>query len=166
MNLLPISHHQQQRQADCLAACAAMVLEYWQRPLPYPQLLKPLRIGPAGAPYHNLKYLASSNLSVQIQSGQLTDLKNCLDAQTPPIVFVNTGELSYWIETTGHALLVSGLDETHIALHDPAFVDAPKLISVAEFDLAWLEMDQFYAILKPTTRSGDYERIPYPLPYL
>jgi hypothetical protein len=28
MNLLPISHRQQIQQADCLAACAAMVLDY------------------------------------------------------------------------------------------------------------------------------------------
>lgn len=153
MNLLPISHHTQQRQADCLAACAAMVLAYWQRPLPYAQLLKRLRIGPAGAPYHNLKYLASSDLLVQIQSGQLTDLVSCLDAQIPPVVFVHTGELSYWTEKTGHALLVSGLDEAFIALHDPAFADAPKFISTAEFELAWLEMDQFYAVLKPSTKS-------------
>ncbi len=30
MSLLPISHHQQDQQADCLAACAAMVLSYLQ----------------------------------------------------------------------------------------------------------------------------------------
>jgi len=134
-----------------LAACVAMVLAYWQRPLPYPQLLKLLRIGPAGAPYHNLKYLASSDFSVQIQSGQLKELINCLDTQIPPIVFVNTRELPYWTERTGHALLVSGLDETQIALNDPAFADAPKIIPVAEFELAWLEMDQFFAVLKPIT---------------
>jgi hypothetical protein len=27
--------------------------------------------------------------------------------------------------------------------------DAPKLIPIADFELAWLEMDQSYAILQP-----------------
>ncbi len=39
MTLLPVSHRRQQQQADCLTACAAMVLDYQQRPIPYDRLL-------------------------------------------------------------------------------------------------------------------------------
>ncbi|HID52386.1 MAG TPA: hypothetical protein EYP41_10150 [Anaerolineae bacterium] len=59
MKLLPVSHHPQQRQADCLVACAWMVLAYQQQPVPYNRLLTLLRIGAAGAPYRNLYYLES-----------------------------------------------------------------------------------------------------------
>lgn len=66
----------------------------------------------------------------------------------PPIVFVNTKELSYWPETTGHAVIVVGFEGDLIYLDDPAFADAPQAVPVGEFDLAWLELDQFYAIIK------------------
>jgi ABC-type bacteriocin/lantibiotic exporter with double-glycine peptidase domain len=76
MTLLPVSHRQQRQQAECLAACAAMVLDYLQVPASYEQLVKLLRIGPAGAPFRNLRYLESLvGLSVLIRRGHkhLTD---------------------------------------------------------------------------------------------
>jgi hypothetical protein len=38
MSLLAVSHWKQRRQADCLVACAAMVLEYLQVPVSYDRL--------------------------------------------------------------------------------------------------------------------------------
>ena len=66
MPWLPISHRQQRQQADCLAACTAMLLDYWQRPVPYDSLLRVLQIGSAGAPFRNLQYLESLGVSVLI----------------------------------------------------------------------------------------------------
>ena len=45
MNLLPISHRQQIQQADCLAACAAMLLDYLHVPIQYKYLLRLLQVG-------------------------------------------------------------------------------------------------------------------------
>jgi len=57
MPWLPISHQPQRQQADSLVPCAAMLLGYWQQPVAYDDLLKLFRIGPAGAPFRNLRYL-------------------------------------------------------------------------------------------------------------
>jgi ABC-type bacteriocin/lantibiotic exporter with double-glycine peptidase domain len=146
MTLLPVSHRQQRQQAECLAACAAMVLDYLQVPASYEQLVELLRIGPAGAPFRNLRYLESLGLSVLIEQGEIETLRSHLGRGSPVLAFVDTGQLPYWDEITGHAVVVVGIEADLIYLNDPGFTEAPKVIPVAEFELAWLGLDQFYAI--------------------
>ena len=148
MTLLPVSHYPQHRQAECLAACAAMALNYLQVPVDYERLLKLLRIGPAGAPFRNLRYLESLGLAVNIEQGAITILQARLRRGLPPVAFVHTGQLPYWKQATGHAVTVIGIEADRIYLNDPAFVQAPKEISLAEFELAWLDLDQFYATVE------------------
>ena len=57
MNLLPISHRQQIQQADCLAACAAMLLDYLQVPMQYEYLLRFLKVRSFGTSLFNLSNL-------------------------------------------------------------------------------------------------------------
>ena len=53
---LPISHQKQRHRSDCLAACAAMVLNYLGRPVRYARLMKLLDIRPdLDAPASNIK---------------------------------------------------------------------------------------------------------------
>ena len=73
MTLLTVSHRQQTQQADCLAACAAMVLDYLHIPISYNKL-------------------------------------------------------------------------TH--LNDPDLSTAPQAVSIAEFELAWLEKDYLVAVIQ------------------
>ncbi|MDX1523805.1 MAG: C39 family peptidase, partial [Anaerolineae bacterium] len=80
---------------------------------------------------------------------QIETLHQQLEHNIPPIVFVATQDLSYWKEATGHAVVVAGLDEQSIYLHDPSFAEAPKNVPLPEFDLAWLGMDEFFALLQP-----------------
>ncbi len=148
MPLLPILHRQQRRQAECLAACAAMVLDYLQVSASYEMLVKRLQIGYAGAPFRNLRYLEALGVSVLIEQGQIETLRLCLAKQLPPIVFVATQMLSYWDQATQHAVVVVGIDDNSVYLNDPNFADAPKAVPLAEFDLAWLEMDEFYALIQ------------------
>lgn len=110
MTLLPVSHRQQHQQAECLAACAAMVLDYLQVPASYEQLVKLLRIGPAGAPFRNLRYLESIGLSVLIEQGEIETLRSHLRRALPLLAFVDTGQLPYWDEATGHAVVVIGIE--------------------------------------------------------
>ena len=149
MPLRPISHHRQRQQADCLAACAAMLLDYWQIPTPYDNLIELLQIGEAGAPFRNLIHLEGLGLSVHIEQGQIDTLRSVLEQGRPPIVFVATQELPHWSEATNHALVVVGIEDDLIRVHDPSQPDAPQAIALAEFDLAWLEMDEFYALIEP-----------------
>jgi len=148
MSLLRVSHRQQLRQADCLAACAAMVLEYLQVPSTYQDLLKRLRIESYGAPFSNLRQLESLGVKVLIQRGTIESLREHLERGLPPIAFVNTEQLGYWKESTSHAVVVLGIEDNQIYLDDPAFTEAPQVISLDEFMLAWIDLDQFYALIE------------------
>lgn len=146
-NLLPVPHRKQRRQADCLAACAAMVLEYWKRPVGYARLMALLGIQDFGAPSSNIQRLADLGLSVCFSQGALADLEAHLARDEPCIVFLRTGELPYWTEDTGHAVVVVGLDSDSVYLNDPAFDRAPQRVSRGDFLLAWLEFDYDYAVI-------------------
>lgn len=149
MPLLHISHQQQRRQADCLAACAMMVLQYLHIQVNYETLLKMLHIGPAGAPYRNLQHLKNLGVSVLIENGNLNILRNHLSHNLLPIVFVSTDGLPYWNELpTHHAIVVTGIQNDQVYLHDPNFAEAPQVVSALEFNFAWSEMDEVYALLQ------------------
>jgi ABC-type bacteriocin/lantibiotic exporter with double-glycine peptidase domain len=149
MSLLPVLHRRQQRQADCLAACAAMILDYFQVPIDYRDLVKRRRIESYGAPFTNLRYLESSSIQVQIQGGTIDSVREYLERGIPPIAFVNTEQLGYWNESTSHAVVVVGIEDNQIYVDDPAFADAPMAIPTDEFILGWIDLDQFFAVIHP-----------------
>lgn len=148
MPLLPIMHHPQQRQADCLAACARMLLDYYGIDSSYEQLIEVLKIGDAGAPFRNLLALRSDSLHVTIQQGSTEQLRRHIDDLFPAIVFLST-EPPYWPFSTNHATVVSGFEGTLIMLNDPMFEQAPLIVPIEEFELAWLNMDEYYALIHP-----------------
>ena len=147
MSLLPISHRTQRRQADCLAACAAMVLDYLGLTVAYERLTNLLRIGPGGAPFRNLRFLAQLGVEITIRQGTVDSLTASIRSGQPPLVFVDTSELPYWTKRTNHALVVAGIEPTTLYVHDPAFTDAPLPMPVGEFELAWLALDEWYATI-------------------
>ena len=142
MNSLAVSHWKQRQQADCLVACTAMILDYLQVPVRYERL-------PIGTLFRNLHYLESAyGLSVTIDYGSPDLLQTYLDTGLPVIVSVNTQMLSYWdYQEMIHAVVVIGIEGEIIYLNDPAFEDAPKAISLAEFNLAWYEERNLYGVI-------------------
>ena len=139
---LPVPFHKQEANADCLAACATMVLNYLGRPFPYAQLIRLLQIGPIGAPRRNIVNLAQAGYRVTYREATLTILaEDYLQKGEPVIAFVDTGELSYWSRTANHALVVVGLDEENVLVLDPAFSATVRSIPHEEFQLAWLNGD-------------------------
>ncbi|MBI4670212.1 MAG: hypothetical protein HY741_00910 [Chloroflexi bacterium] len=148
MPLLPVSHHEQLQQSDCLAACAAMVLDYLGFPAEYDTLLSRLQVGEYGALIGNLRFLEKFGVKVLIARGEIETLRSCLARALPPIAFVDTNELSYWNAASYHAVVVIGIEGNRIFINDPAFADAPKKISVDEFMLAWIGLEQFYALIE------------------
>ena len=64
MLLSNFTHRQQQRESDCLVACAAMITAYLEVPADYDQLAKILRSRWFGTPFGNIRYLESLGLSV------------------------------------------------------------------------------------------------------
>ena len=145
--LLPVPHHKQQRDGDCLAACAAMTLDFLGLPLPYADLINLLRVKSFGAPASNIRLLEQLSLTVSYQVTNMAGLEALLASGQPVIVFVRTGDLPYWNYQTDHALVVVGFDEGYIFVNDPYFAEAPIAVSRGDFELAWLERDYFYAII-------------------
>jgi ABC-type bacteriocin/lantibiotic exporter with double-glycine peptidase domain len=147
MILLPVSHQPQQQQVDCLAACARMVLHYLQVPVDYQQLTRFLYLDTIGTPFRNPQHLESLGLEIRITEGDMLTLRQHLDSGLPVIVAVDTAQLTYWSEASSHAMVIVGLDEEFVYVNDPALADAPQKISLAEFELAWLEKDYLCAVV-------------------
>lgn len=148
MPLLSVSHRQQRRHSDCLAACAAMILDYLHVPAKYSQRLSLLRIQAFGTSFSSLHNLEALGLSVHIAEGRIERLREHLESGLPSVAFVETGQLlSYWDERTNHAVVVVGMEENQIYLNDPEFESAPQSISIDEFLLAWEEKDYLYAVI-------------------
>ncbi len=40
-----------------------------------------------------------------------------------------------------------GMDEENVYVDDPEFSQSPMQVSLGDFDLAWLERDEMYAVL-------------------
>jgi ABC-type bacteriocin/lantibiotic exporter with double-glycine peptidase domain len=146
---LNVSHQKQRQRADCLAACAAMVLDYYNLPYSYPGLLDLLDVKPFGAPSPNIQNLVKLGVSVLYKAGSLEELEQQIALNHPCIVFLDTGELSYWSETTFHAAVVVGMDDHYVYANDPAFDEAPQSVSWGDFDLAWLERGYYYVVITP-----------------
>ncbi len=146
MNLLPISHRQQRQQSDCLVACAAMLLAYLQIPFNYPHLLKLLATKPFGTVFGNLRELRSLGLHVLIEEGSLETLARHIDSGLPCITAIKTGPPA-WDHVTNHAVLVVGIDDQMIYLHDPEQASGPQTMSYEEFAVYWVEQDYFYAVI-------------------
>ena len=117
----------------------------------YQRLLRFLRIQPSiGTPFSNIRELSKLRVTVTYRQGTLLDLHRCLYSGLPCIVSVRTGQLPYWDNIdTQHAVVVVGMDKQSIYLNDPEFPNAPIKVGFGDFDLAWFEQGEYYAILAP-----------------
>jgi hypothetical protein len=104
-----------------------MVLDYLQIPFQYNHLIQLLRIGIAGASFRNLRYLKTLGVQISIERGDVNSLRDHIQRGLAPIVFVATGELPYWDESTNHAVVAVGIEDEKIYLNDPAFLMRRKL---------------------------------------
>ncbi len=143
--LLSVPLLNQKSDGDCLAACAAMTLEYINDTIEYHQLLKILNVASFGAPASNIRNLKQLNLMVNYRITDLAGLKSLIDNGQPVIVFVRTGDLPYWQYATDHALVVVGYENDQILINDPYFDNSPISVPQGDFELAWLERDYYYA---------------------
>ena len=149
--LLSVPHVLQRNNGECLAACAAMALQYSGTPVSYSRLCKTLRIqSDVGAPFPNIQHLAKLGVAVVYRQGTLQILHNILVSGRPSIVPVKTGDLPYWMQVqVDHAVVIVGMDARSVYLNDPAFSRAPLRVPIGDFDLAWLERDEMFAVIAP-----------------
>lgn len=149
LTLLPVPHFQQRERADCLVACAIMVLAYLGQQPSYQQLYNVLKMRPGlGTAMSNIRQLEKLGLSVLYRQGTLPLLQQHLVGNEPCIVPVKTSELPYWQVDTDHAVVVVGLDASSVYLNDPVLPYAPVYVPRGDFELAWLERDEFFAVVQ------------------
>lgn len=148
MSSLAVSHRRQLQQADCLAACAAMILDYLQLSVDYPRLLQLLEIRSYGAAFSNLCRLEMLGVSVTMKKGSVAMLREAVKNGLPVIVAVDTAALTYWTDDTAHAVVVVGFEQDCVLVNDPEFEQAPQSVPLDEFLLAWLEHNYRQAIIR------------------
>jgi hypothetical protein len=125
-----------------------MVLEYLAQHPIYDDLLRVLDIGPIGAPRRNIVRLTSRNISIVYREATVAILLDLVQHGVPVIVFVDTGELPYWSSATNHAVVVVGADAEQLLVNDPAYPEAPIVVTVGDFELAWLNCEYMCAIIR------------------
>lgn len=147
--LLSVPHRQQEKNGECLATCAAMILAHYHLPYRSRQLRKILRIQTEiGTPFSNVVNLEQLGLIVGYrQDGKFETLYRLLTYGWPCLVAVNTGELPYWQSNVGHVVVLVGMADDDVYLNDPAWPDAPMRVSIGDFYLAWYEQRLSYAVL-------------------
>ena len=146
--ILSVPYVQQQGVGECLAACAAMVLNYIGKPTSYRRLVKLLETIPAtGTASYKIQNLSQLKVNVIYRRGSLIALQTHIRQRQPCIAFVRTTELPYREDITDHAVVVIGFDEHPLYIHDPEFEESPLTVLKGDFDLAWLERDEMYAVL-------------------
>ena len=116
------------------------------------ELCSVLDTQPAGTPVLNLLLLNQHLVGchVEVDSASFDDLAQWLQEDSPPIVFVSTGPLSYWQTECLHASVVVEIEEQQVFVHDPAFATAPLTIPRDEFLAAWGELSHLAARLTIT----------------
>jgi ABC-type bacteriocin/lantibiotic exporter with double-glycine peptidase domain len=151
MLLSPFRHRQQQRESDCLVACAEMVLNHLGIQLAYVRLRKLLRAGPEYTPFSHLRYLERLGLSIILdKQGTALIFETQIAVGLPVIVGVQTLDWQHWDKVvTEHAVVVVGIDRENdlIYIHDPFFPVAPIEMSLIAFEIGWQEKDRQYAII-------------------
>jgi ABC-type bacteriocin/lantibiotic exporter with double-glycine peptidase domain len=145
---LDVPHCPQIDDGYCLAACVQMVLTYLGLPAAQERLARELDTRPPlGAPASNVTRLRSNVLDATIAADDLDGLRTHLAHGVSPIVFVQTGELPHWQgRVSQHALVVVGMDEHDVLVLDPAANADPISVPIADFVLAWGEMDYLFAL--------------------
>ena len=145
--LLPVPHHKQIGDHNCLPACARMVLGYLGRDVDEAELVSQLGTTELGTPGSRLLRLAYPTLRVAFGPLTLPLVYDRLDAGTPVVALVRTLFLDYWQADLAHAVVVVGYDEHHLLLNDPEFDNAPQYAMSAGFLAAWGEFDYLCGII-------------------
>lgn len=145
--LLAILHQTEAFAGACLPACLQMALAYFGVKRSQEQIASQIgHIAGAGTPARNVTRLVVPGIEISYTAkGALEDIRRCLAKKQIAILFVRTGELPYWEDDTAHAILVAGMEQATILVHDPAFELAPIPVPIDDLYLAWYEMGNTWA---------------------
>ncbi len=145
---LPIPHCKQSYPGACLPACARMVLGGLGDDIAEARLARVMGSYWFGTPASHVLRLSSLGYLVTYERTTFAQLCVYLARQVPCIVFLRTGGLPYWDEDVPHAVVVVGIEETMVHIHDPIFNTGPTAVDAMAFLLAWAEMDYYCATVE------------------
>jgi hypothetical protein len=133
-----------------------MVLAYLRIPRSYTSVLRALGTTAEGTPFHRLDRLRTKSIRIQRGEGTLPHLMMYLASGLPVITDVYTAELPYWQnridipeaeKVTAHAMVVVGIEEQMLYVHDPDFEQGPQAVTLGDFELAWQMRDYRFAVI-------------------
>ena len=148
--LLPIPHHKQSRPGACLPACAQMILGSLGDDIAEAHLAHVMGSYWFGTPASHVLHLSSLGYRVTYERASFGQLRVYLARQMPCVVFLRTGGLLYWDEDVPHAVVVVGIEEAMVHLHDPALDTGPTAVDTTTFLLAWAELDNYCTTIEPS----------------
>jgi ABC-type bacteriocin/lantibiotic exporter with double-glycine peptidase domain len=150
MSWLDVPHLRQDEVGWCLPACVAMIAAYWQQPLVQSDIARWLDAQGVGIPASRVERLGQRGFRVIYRTGSLAELDAWLAQGVPCILFLRTGELSYWKLDTPHAAVLVGLEADDAYLLDPAVEAGPIKVPAGDLLLAWSHFEYTYAVLQPS----------------
>ena len=145
---LSLPFKKQEQFADCLPACAAMVLSHLGVRIRYGRLVKLLRTTPFGTSAFNLQYLERIGVKADVDDRDMEQLRVAVQNGVPTICFVTTAHFNHWQYETDHAVVVIGFEDDAVLIHDPANETYPLRVENTDFELAWLKFDYLSATLQ------------------
>ena len=144
---MPVRHYKQSSAGACLPACARMVLSAFGDERTEAQLASALGSYDFGTPASHIKRLEALGYQVRYGPSSLEDMQVHLNQGLFPIVFVRADMLP-WADFGGfHALVLTEITPTDVALLDPALDDGPTWLSRNGFLMAWEEFDFLTAVV-------------------
>lgn len=151
--MLQVPHFPQtnpQGRNSCVPAALRMVLAFQGVAFEEEELCNLLETQQVGTEVLNVLLLNQrlARCHAEVVSASLDDLARWLQEGIPPVVFVSTVPLSYWKTECLHALVVVGVEEQSVFVHDPAFEIVPLTIPRDEFLAAWGELAQLTALIR------------------
>jgi len=152
-DLISLPHYLQSAAGSCLAACVRMVLAHWGSAASEEEVAELLGINLWGVRASAIRRLSRWGWDVDYGRGARVDLAQWLQREIPVIAFVRTDFLEYWETDVGHAIVVVGMNDEQVHLHDPVMEKGPVSISAISFDAAWTEMDYGYAVIIPESNE-------------
>jgi ABC-type bacteriocin/lantibiotic exporter with double-glycine peptidase domain len=155
--MIDLPYFHQEQETSCVSACARMVLAGMGIDVSEIDLRTLLQVFEQGAGIWELDRLTKQWQEMETSFAEgldLAELERRIASGTPAIVLLDTIQLSYWHKPAFHAIVVVGLDDASVYIHDPVFPPAARPIPREEFTRAWQPFRGLAAFLTRKTTDG------------